>query len=241
MLDLTRFQCLTLDCYGTLIDWETGILRALRPILSAHGAELGDQEILELYSELEAEAERGEYRPYRQVLESVVRGFRKHFGFTPSWSEIASLPNSLRDWEPFSDTVEALHQLKSRYKLAIISNVDDDLFKFTARKLAVPFDFIITAQQARSYKPSLNNFKLALERIALPPASILHVAQSLYHDVGPAQSLGLATAWVNRRSGKEGAGATKLASATPDMEVPDLRTLASLAVREKIDRGPETS
>jgi 2-haloacid dehalogenase len=228
MLDFSRFECLTFDCYGTLIDWESGILRALRPILQEHGVELPDDEILELYGELEAEAEQGEYRRYREVLESVVRGLRKHFGFTPSWAEISSLPNSLKEWAPFPDTVPALQQLKSRYQLAIISNVDDDLFRFTARNLEVPFDHVITAEQARSYKPSTNNFKLAMERIGLPPSKILHVAQSLYHDVVPAKSLGLATVWVNRRAGKPGAGATKAAEATPDLEVQDLANLVSL-------------
>jgi 2-haloacid dehalogenase len=233
MLDFTRFECLTFDCYGTLIDWESGILAALRPVLEAHGVQLSDAEILELYAQLEAEAEQGEYRRYREVLEAVVRGFRKRFGFTPSWTEISALPNSLKEWEPFPDTVEALRELTTRYKLAVISNIDDDLFKFTARKLQVPFDFVITAEQARSYKPSLNNFKLALERLGLPSDKVLHVAQSLYHDIAPAKMLGLSTVWVNRRRGKAGHGATRPSEAAPDLEVPDLKSLALLAVPAK--------
>jgi len=118
--------------------------------------------------------------------------------------------------------------LRSRFKLAIVSNTDDDLFADTARLLEVPFDWVITAQQARSYKPSHNNFRLALERIARPPAEVLHCAQSVYHDIVPARALGLATVWVNRR-GAKGGGATKAASGRPDLEVPDLKTLAEMA------------
>ena len=229
MLDFRRFRVLTFDCYGTLVDWESGILEALRPLLRAHGKSLTDEQALELYGELEAEAEAGEYQPYRKVLEGVVRSFGKRVGFAPSRQEAESLPQSLKNWKPFPDTVAALKRLKTRYKLAIVSNTDDDLFADTARLLQVPFDWVITAQQAGSYKPSHRNFKLALERIALPPEQVLHCAQSIYHDVVPAKELGLATVWVNRRAGKKGKGATKPARGQPDLEVPDLKTLADLA------------
>lgn len=233
MLDLASFQVVTFDCYGTLIDWETGIFGALRPILTAHGQTITDAELLELYSELEAKAEQGEFRLYREVLQSVARGFGEHLGFTPSQSEVQSLPESLADWLPFADTVAALRKLKSRYRLAIISNVDDDLFAATAHRLEAPFDQVITAQQARAYKPSLHIFKMAQERIGVKPNQWLHVAQSVYHDVVPAKSLGIATVWVNRPSSRPGAGAAKAASAQPDLEVPNLKTLANLAVAEK--------
>src|SRR5580704_2805353 len=119
MLDFARFQLLTFDCYGTLIDWETGIFGALRPILAAHGKTVSDAALLELFSELEAQAEQGEFRPYREVLQSVVRGFGEHLGFAPSESEARSLPESLANWLPFPDTVPSLRRLKSRYRLAI--------------------------------------------------------------------------------------------------------------------------
>ena len=236
MLDFTRFQVLTFDCYGTLIDWETGIFGALRPILTAHGRTATDAELLEFYSELELQAEQGEqaeFRPYREVLQSVVRGFGEHLGFVPSESEVRSLPESLANWLPFPDTVAALRKLKSRYQLAITSNVDDDLFAATARRLEVQFDHVITAQQARAYKPSLRVFKLAQERIGVKPDQWLHVAQSVYHDVVPAKSLGVATVWVNRPSPRPGAGAAKAASAQPDLEVPNLKALADLALPAK--------
>jgi 2-haloacid dehalogenase len=236
MLDFSRFQVLTFDCYGTLIDWETGIFGALRPILTAHGRTVTDAELLEFYSELELQAEQGEqaeFRPYREVLQSVVRGFGERLGFVPSKSEVRSLPESLANWLPFPDTVAALRTLKSRYRLAITSNVDDDLFAATARRLEVQLDHVITAQQARAYKPSLRVFKLAQERIGMQPNQWLHVAQSVYHDVVPAKSLGIATVWVNRPSARPGAGAAKAVSAQPDLVVSSLKALADLALPAK--------
>ncbi|MCI0355676.1 MAG: haloacid dehalogenase type II [Acidobacteria bacterium] len=227
MLDFARFQALTFDCYGTLINWETGILDVLRPLLAAHGKQPSDAEILDLYAELEPEVQSREYLRYREVLRRVVHGFGLRLGFQVSPAEADSLPDSLKDWEPFADTVPALRRLKQRYKLAVISNIDDDLFALTAKHLEVNFDHVITAQQCRSYKPSLNNFRRAMARMDLRPERILHVAQSLFHDVAPARSLGLASVWVNRR----GLSATRPADARPDLEVPDLKTLADLVER----------
>jgi 2-haloacid dehalogenase len=228
MLNFAQFQVLTFDCYGTLIDWETGIFSALRPILAAHGKTIADFELLNLYSQLESEAEQGEFRPYREVLQSVVRGFGERLGFKPTEVQVRSLPDSLANWPPFPDTVAALRDLKTRYRLAIVSNVDDDLFAATARRLEVPFDHVITAQRAGAYKPSLKMFKLAQQRIGAAPRQWLHVGQSLYHDVIPAKSLGIATVWVNRPSPRPRAGAAKAASGQPDLEVPDLKSLAQL-------------
>jgi len=229
MLDLTRFKVLTFDCYGTMIDWETGIFSALRPILAAHNKSIPDSGLLKLYAELELNAEQGEFLRYRNVLQSVVRGFGERLGFSPTDGEVRSLPESLANWQPFPDTVEALRKLKSRYKLAVMSNVDDDLFASTAPKLGVAFDHVITAQQAGCYKPCMRMFELAEERIAVRREQWLHVGQSIYHDVIPAQSLGIATVWVNRPSPRPGAGAAKAAAGKPDLEVPNLQTLAKLA------------
>ena len=229
MLDLTRFKVLTFDCYGTMIDWETGIFSALRPILATHGKKITDSALLELYSELEVSAEKGEFLRYRDVLQSVVRGFGERLGFSPTDAEVRWLPESLANWQPFPDTVEALRKLKARYQLAVISNVDDDLFASTAPKLGVAFDQVITAQQARCYKPCIRIFELAEERMSVSREHWLHVGQSIYHDVIPAQSLGIATVWVNRPSPRPGAGAAKAAAGKPDLEVPNLQTLAKLA------------
>jgi 2-haloacid dehalogenase len=232
-LDFSNFRTLTFDCYGTMIDWENGIFSALRPILSAHHAALTDAGLLELYSELEAAAEGGEFHSYRTILQTVVHGFGDRLGFTPTAAEACSLPESLPHWRPFADTARALHQLKTKYKLAVISNVDDDLFAASAPKLEVSFDHVITSQQARAYKPSLDIFRLAQERMGTSPKRWLHVGQSLYHDVVPAKSLGIATVWVNRPSPRPGSGAAKAAEDQPDLEVPDLQTLAALVFSPK--------
>jgi 2-haloacid dehalogenase len=228
MLPFEQFSVLTFDCYGTLINWEQGILSALRPLLAVHNASLPDDDILERFARLETAAETGAYRPYREVLSHVLAGFASELHFTLTPSEHQSLAASLPHWPPFADTVVALQALKKRYKLAIISNIDDDLFALSAPHLQVTFDWVITAQQAQSYKPSQRNFTVALERLAVPKPHLLHVAQSLYHDITPATQLGLATVWVNRRHGRPGAGATPPAQAAPDLEVPDLHTLVTM-------------
>ncbi|RCJ19929.1 haloacid dehalogenase [Nostoc sp. ATCC 43529] len=232
MIYFNKYKALTFDCYGTLIDWENGILGALKPVLLAHNQNLNDNQILELFAELEAEIQQGEYMKYREVLKRVVKKFGEIIGFEPTNDEINSLPDSIQYWLPFPDTVEALKTLKQKFKLVIISNIDDDLFAFSAKHLEVEFDEIITAEQAKSYKPSLNNFKVAIERINLPLQEILHVAASVYHDIVAAKSLGLSTVWVNRRAGQQGTDATVSAVSQADLEVPDLKTLGTLSLGE---------
>jgi 2-haloacid dehalogenase len=232
MLDFSRFEILTFDCYGTLIDWEAGMLPVLHRILSAHGKEIEDAALLKLYGDFELRSEQPPFRRYRDVLESVVRQFGEELGFIPTLEELRSLPDSLSTWKPWPDTVAALRQLKGRLRLAILSNVDDDLFALTRPALEVEFDEVITAQQAQAYKPSLKLFELALSRIHAPAHRVLHVGQSIYHDVIPAQSLGLATVWVNRPSARPGVGAVKAAEAKPDLTVSSLAELAAVAVHD---------
>jgi 2-haloacid dehalogenase len=232
MLDFTRFEVLTFDCYGTLINWEDGILTCLHRILAAHKQDVDDATILRLYGDFEAQAEQGEYRRYREVLRSVVRQFGNELGFAPTELEGNSLPESLAEWKPWPDTVSALRNLKSRFRLAIISNVDDDQFAATLPKLGAQFDQIITAQQAGAYKPSLKMFELALSRVGAPAQKILHVGQSICHDVIPAQSLGISTVWVNRPSPRSGIGAVKAAEGHPDLQVSSLAELAAQAQKK---------
>lgn len=232
MLDFNRFEIFTFDCYGTLINWEAGILSALHQILSAHGKKIDDAKLLKLYGEFEQLSEAGTFHPYREVLQSVVRRFGAELGFTPTAEQARSLPDSLPTWEPWPDTVAALRSLKSRFHLAILSNVDDDLFAATRPKLGVEFDEVITAQQAQAYKPSLKLFELALRRIKAPAHRVLHVGQSIYHDVIPAQALGLATVWVNRPSARPGVGAVHAAEAKPDLTVSSLAELATAALAD---------
>jgi 2-haloacid dehalogenase len=231
VLDFTRFEILTFDCYGTLINWEDGILGCMHRILADHGKNIDDATLLQLYGDFEAKAEAGEYRRYREVLQSVVQQFGEQLGFTPTHGEIRSLPESLPTWKPWHDTVSALRDLRSRFRLAIISNVDDDLFAGTRPQLSVDFDHVITAPQAGAYKPSLKIFQLALSRIGVSPHRVLHVGQSVYHDVIPAQSLGLSTVWVNRPSVRAGVGAVKQAEGHPDLVVSSLAELAAACAR----------
>ncbi|MDZ8095630.1 MULTISPECIES: haloacid dehalogenase type II [unclassified Nostoc] len=230
MIELNQYKALTFDCYGTLIDWENGILGVLKPFLLAHNTNLDDEQILDIFAEFEAELEIGEYIKYREVLQRVVQKFGERFGFEPTADELNSLADSIQHWLPFPDTVEALRTLKQKFKLVIISNVDDDIFAFSAKHLEVEFDEVITAEQAKSYKPAFNNFRLAIERIDLPLEQILHVAASVYHDIVTAKSLGLSTVWVNRRA-EQGVSASLPAVTQPDLEVPDLKTLAALSLQ----------
>lgn len=226
---LRAVSVLTFDCYGTLVDWESGILSALQPVIRLRRAEMPDEEVLTLYGELEAEAQCGPYRPYREVLSDVAQGFGERLGFEPSPAELRCLVDSLGGWPLFPDTVAALRTLKRSYRLAIISNIDVDLFRLTARSLEVEFDYVTTSQEAWAYKPKLRPFELALERIGVPHEQVLHVAGSLYHDILPATELGLSCVWVNRRARRVGAGATppRDAATVPDLVVPDLATLVS--------------
>jgi 2-haloacid dehalogenase len=226
MFDLSQKDALTFDCYGTLIDWETGILNALQPILHSHGAELDDERALETYAEFESEAERSPYMTYREVLATCLQNFGERYGFTPSKDELTRFSGSVGDWPAFPDSSEALAALQRCFKLVVVTNMDDDLFALSQKRLGVTFAEMITAQQVRSYKPALKHFHVALERIGLPKQRILHVAQSLFHDHVPAKQLGFDTVWVNRRHDGPGFGATPPAAAQPDMEYPDMRSVA---------------
>jgi len=233
LLAFDSFQAITFDCYGTLIDWESGILRVLRPMLTEHGKRVPDEQILAVFAELEPAIQSREYLRYRLVLEEVVRGLGQHFGFSVSTDEARSLAASLKTWTPFPDTMAALRALKSKYRLGIISNTDEDLFSDTARHLRVAFDWVITAEQARAYKPAPAIFELALKKIGLAPDNVLHAGQSVFHDVVPAKQVGMPAVLVTRR----GPGAVKRASAKPDLEVPDLKTLAAMALGQGGERA----
>ena len=232
MLDFNKYEALTFDCYGTLIDWESGIADALRPVTRAHGIEVSDGELMDLYSEIERAGKSGEYRRYREVLRATVRGICTRLEFVPTMSEVNCLSESLGSWQPFPDTIDALRRLQSKYRLCIVSNVDDDLFAGTARMLEVDFDYIVTAEQVGSYKPSHNNFATAVNRMGIPKSQVLHIAESVKLDIEAAKSFGMDAVWVNRHSGSEREGS---ASGNPsdgdsgaDLEVPDLKTLVEL-------------
>jgi len=228
-LDFDRFDVLTFDCYGTLIDWEAGISSALLAMLAAHGVQATVEDVLATYAGHEAELEAGPYRSYREVLGLAMGAVGRDYGVEPTAAELAAFGGSVGDWPAFSDSADALRRLHERFRLGVITNCDDDLFAASSRRLGVTFDWVVTAQQARRYKPNPRGFELAFERTGLPTSRILHVAQSLFHDHVTAKRLGLATVWVNRRQGRAGSGATPAANANPDLVVPDMATLADLA------------
>ncbi|MCC6659362.1 MAG: haloacid dehalogenase type II [Phycisphaerales bacterium] len=226
MLDFSQFRALTFDCYGTLIDWEAGILQAIRPVLSVHGVRASDEQVLGAFARLEAAEEAEPYKPYREVLRNVMGRLGREFEVEFIERELDRLPESIRRWPAFPDTVPALARLAERYSINVISNVDNDLFDTTRQRLGLDPEHVVTAELCRAYKPSPRNFRVMLALLDLPTESVLHVAQSRYHDIAPARGLGLSTVWVNRRRGKP--GATPPSDAVADLEVPDLAALADL-------------
>jgi len=232
-IDLSRISALTFDCYGTLIDWERGILDVLRPWAEKVGVKIGDDELLALFAQAEPAAE--ESAPasaYTEILKDVLRRIGEELSVEVQASDGDRLAASVGDWPAFPDTVDALVRLKSRCKLVIVSNVDRDSFSRTAEKLGVEFDAVITAQEIGAYKPDRRMFDAAtkaVERLGVSRDGHLHVAQSLYHDIEPAGALGIRTCWVDRRGGSAG-GATRspVAAANPDLTVGSLKELADL-------------
>ncbi len=227
---LTQFKALTFDCYGTLIDWESGIWAALQPLLGEGGSTIGRGRALEDFARFESAQQAA--TPgllYPALLANVHEQLADHWGLatTPAMDERfgASVP----DWPAFADSAEALAALKRRFKLVILSNVDRAGFAASNRRLGVTFDAVYTAEDIGSYKPAPANFAYLLDHVkrdlGLDKADILHTAQSLFHDHAPARDCGLATCWIDRRKGQEGWGAT----APPPGEVKTDFHFASLA------------
>jgi 2-haloacid dehalogenase len=228
-IDYARFEAVTFDCYGTLIDWETGLTEAFRPVFRARGATFDAEAVLERFAVHEAAVEAGPYRRYRDVLATALRGVSTDFGIEPTADEIDTFAGSVGEWPAFPDTAAALARLSGRFRLGIMTNCDDDLFDASRPKLGVPFEWVITAQQVGAYKPDERNFETTFERIGLPRERILHVAQSLFHDHEPAQRLGMTSVWIDRRADRAGSGATPPSDATPDATFPDMASFAAAA------------
>lgn len=228
MIEFESFTHLTFDCYGTLIDWENGILTAVAPVLKRHKIPAKPEQVLALFAKYEAEHEARPWRSYREVLRAVMSAIASELGFKPDTRDLEALADSVGKWSPFPDTITALQQLKKRYKLVILSNIDDALFAKTAKRLRVKFDEVITAEQVRHYKPSPENFRFALDRLGVSQRQVLHVAQSLFHDHVPAKELGFTTVWVNRQSRLPGTGLSMPANVRPDVEVRDLQSLIAV-------------
>jgi 2-haloalkanoic acid dehalogenase type II len=212
-MKLTDFRVLTFDCYGTLIDWESGLYAAMQPLLTKGGITLDRDAVLERFAERESAQERATPRMlYSDMLAEVHRQLADEWGVAMTETEHQRFGASVGDWPPFPDSAAALQYLKQHYKLVILSNVDRESFRGSNRRLGVEFDAIYTAQDIGSYKPAPANFRYLLEHLAAlghGQADILHTAQSLYHDHAPAKQFGLTSAWINRRHGKPGWGATR--------------------------------
>jgi 2-haloalkanoic acid dehalogenase type II len=208
-MKLSDFQALTFDCYGTLIDWETGLLKALQGLITCAPRRRAREEVLADYGQHEQEQQQtSPAMKYSQLLAVVYKRLGENWGAPAPWEECTTFAGSLKMWEPFADTVAALRYLKSHYKLYVLSNVDNESFSHTARRLGVRFDGIMTAEDIGSYKPSLRNFEYMLARLrsqGIESNRILHVAQSIVHDHAPCNQLGLASCWINRQHGRIGA------------------------------------
>jgi 2-haloacid dehalogenase len=239
-MKLADFSTLTFDCYGTLIDWETGLLQALAPLLARHGRRVEDERILAAFAEAESAAQqRAPGKRYPEILGDALDALAAQWDIALDPADRQRFGGSVGEWPAFGDSAGALAYLARHYRLVILSNVDRDSFMRSQEKLGVAFDRIFTAQDIGSYKPDLRNFRYMLEalgRDGIAPAQVLHVAQSLFHDHVPAKQLGLATVWVNRRAGKPGSGATPPAQAQPDWEVTSLAELAELHRRSGAQR-----
>jgi 2-haloacid dehalogenase len=231
-IDYSAFDALTFDCYGTLIDWETGLLAGLRAVLAAHRVDGTDDELLEAYADAEATLEKGPYLRYREILAGGLRAVAARLAITVTDGEAMAFGGSVADWPAFPDSA-ALARLKTRFRLGALTNCDDDLFAASNRRLDVAFDWIVTAQQVHSYKPDTRNFVALFERLAADGVRrerILHVAQSLFHDHVPAKRLGLTTVWIDRRYGRPGSGATPPAEARPDATFTSMADFAGEAM-----------
>ena len=214
---LTDFKVLTFDCYGTLIDWETGILHALRPLLRSSPVERSREDVLASFARHETaqEAETPDMI-YSELLARVHRGLAEEWGIAASTADHRAFGGSVGDWPAFADSAAAVAYLKQFYKLVILSNVDRNGFAASQKRLGVAFDAVYTAEDIGSYKPDPRNFRhmiQALKRAGHAERDILHVAQSLFHDHAPANAAGLHSAWIDRRAGAAGSGATPPAPA----------------------------
>jgi 2-haloacid dehalogenase len=232
-MKLSDFKALTFDCYGTLIDWETGLWNALQPLISAGAPIVGREKALDIFGRLETDQERETPSLRYSTLLAVV-----HARMAKSWDFHAHADlhdrfgASVPDWPAFPDSAAALSYLKRHFKLVILSNVDRASFSTSNKKLGVTFDAVYTAEDIGSYKPDPRNFAYLIEHVeadlGIRKSEILHTAQSLHHDHVPAERAGLARAWIDRRFGREGSGATVMPPNPPKVDF-HFKSLAELA------------
>lgn len=233
---LGDFEALSFDCYGTLIDWETGIATVLREWAGRHGLVLSDEQLLTAYSDHEARAEHEHPSDvYPLILARAMSDLGNQLGVAVTDDEAERLGKSVPDWPAFADSAASLARLAERYSLIILSNVDRDSFAGSNKRLGVEFTSIITAQDVGSYKPSPRNFEALDARrreLGIGEGKLLHVAQSLFHDHVPAKAAGLPTVWINRRHANPGWGATPAPSADVN---PDWTFTSMAAFADAVD------
>lgn len=215
---MPRYNVITFDCYGTLIDWESGIADAFLSTAAADGVTLTREAVLRAYADTEHRVQAATYRPYREILRDTATRVARIVGWPLMAERAGFLADSLPSWQPFPDTNAALERLAAVSRLGILSNIDDDLLDATREHFTVDFDVIVTAQQVRSYKPGPAHFRTARDLIGT--ASWLHAAESNFHDIVPTNALGIDNAWINRQRQKE------LPGGTPKYKFDDLAGLA---------------
>jgi len=210
-MKLTDFKALTFDCYGTLIDWESGIVDALKPLAARADRELARDDILAAHARYEsAHQAQTQWRPYRDILATVYKRLAEEWGVAVTYAECEAYGRSIADWPAFADSADALAHLKGHYKLIILSNVDNASFEHSRARLGVEFDAVYTAEDIGKYKPALCSFDYlfdCLPALGIGKDDFLHVAESLFHDHAVTNRLGIASCWINRRHDREGFGA----------------------------------
>lgn len=230
---LRDFKALTFDCYGTLIDWESGMVKALEPLASRAAQPLSRDEILQAHARHESEQQAvTPAMRYRDLLSVVYKRLAEEWGVPATWEECAAYGKSVGDWPAFPDSSAALQYLKRHYKLVILSNVDNKSFARSNERLGVQFDAVYVAEDIGSYKPSPRNFTYMLEKLkglGIEKSDILHTAESLFHDHAPANQAGLASCWIHRRHDVGGFGATMHPGTMPryDFRFTSLEELAA--------------
>lgn len=216
-------KILSFDCYGTLIDWETGILNHLAPLIDRSADSRTNDEILKTHAHYEAMQQKATpSMKYSQLLATVYRRIAEEWSVIANWEESLTYGRSVGQWPAFDDTMDALAKLKEKFCLVILSNVDNESFAESQQKLGIEFDAIYTAEDIGSYKPSRQNFQYMLQnltRCGVKNGELLHVAESLFHDHVPAAELGLNRCWIHRRRGRQGFGAAHSPSKSIDCDL----------------------
>ena len=231
-MKLSDFKALSFDCYGTLIDWETGLFDALVPLTSRVSRPLSRDEVLEAHARHESSQQLSTpAKSYRDLLAIVYKRLAEEWGVSATWADCVRYGQSVQNWPAFPDSAAALQYLKQHYKLVILSNVDNESFAASNEKLKVAFDAIYTAEDVGSYKPSDRNFDYMLDKLTslgIARHEILHTAESLFHDHAPANRHGLVSCWIYRRHGQQGFGATVNPGKLPKVDF-QFNSMAELA------------